>query len=96
MTAGSIVVRNPLKPKTPTVPRTCAASDTPCATTADCPSGEQCFGAGPVNGWRGQISVNGEWAEFKHLGQVSTPETIGERIVFDQWLPADGKVAIHT
>lgn len=96
VTAGSIVVRNPLKPKTPTVPRTCSASDTPCATTADCPSGEQCFGAGPVNGWRGQISVNGEWAEFKHLGQVSTPETIGERIVFDQWLPADGKVVIHT
>jgi hypothetical protein len=80
-------VNNALQPVTPSVPRTCSSSDTPCSTTGDCPSGESCFGRGPVKSWAGQIGVNGEWTEFAGLDVVDDGGTYPQSIVVDQYLP---------
>lgn len=98
VTIDDVHVNNGLQPGTPTVPKTCSVSDTPCATASDCPPGEQCFGAGSVKAWNLQASVNGEWQELTGLGTLSSGDTITETpgpgggIVFDQYLPANGAV----
>jgi hypothetical protein len=90
LTIGELVVNNALQPAVPSVPRTCSTSDTPCATAADCPSGESCFGRGPVKSWQMQAAVNGEWQEFTGLGSVDTGDVIPQELVYDQYLPPAG------
>ncbi len=94
VTITDLVVHNALQPATPTVPRTCSSSNTGCATSADCPSGESCFGAGPVKSWRMQAAVNGEWQEFVGLASVDTGQVIPQGLVYDQYLPPNGVVQI--
>lgn len=95
VTVSAILVGNDLQRKNPLVPRTCETADTPCATEADCPSGEACLGAGPIDGWRGQVAVNGEWRRFTGpvLDQVDSGATLAQSIVTEQFLPAGG--ALH-
>ncbi len=95
VTLNELVVNNALQPATPTVPRTCSSNDAPCATAADCPSGDSCFGAGPVKSWRMQAAVNGEWQELVGLETVDTGETVPEGLVYDQYLPPDGVVHLQ-
>ena len=94
-TVTAVVVENALQPAVPSVPRRCSSSDTPCNVTADCPSGESCFGRGPVKQWRGQVGVNGEWAEFAGLDDVDSGETFPQSIVFDQYLPASASLHLE-
>lgn len=95
VTLDSVHVNNALQPGTPSVPRTCSVSDTtPCTTAADCPSGEQCFGVGPIKTWNLQVAVNGQWQELTGLDTVDTGDTIPQGLVFDQDLPAGGSVHI--
>jgi len=94
-TVTAVVVENALQPVVPSVPRTCSSSDTPCNVTADCPPGESCFGRGPVKQWRGQVGVNGEWAEFAGLDDVDSGETFPQSIVFDQYLPASASLHLE-
>lgn len=96
LTIDGIVVNSDLQRATPAVPRTCSVSDTiPCATTADCPAGEMCFGLGPVQGWLGQAAVNGEWQQFTGLGNVATGDRVPQTLVFDQYLPGDGALRLR-
>jgi len=95
VTLTDVVVNNALQPVTPTVPRTCSSSDTPCATAADCPSGESCFGAGPVKSWNMQAAINGEWQELGGLASVDTGNTIPQGLVYDQYLPPGGAVHLE-
>ncbi len=94
-TITGVAVTNALHPAVPTVPRTCSTSDTPCSTDGDCPSGENCFGHGPVKTWRGQVGVNGEWAELTGLDSVDSGTTYPQAIVFDQYLPAGASVHVE-
>lgn len=96
VTFTGIDVNNALQPATPTAPRTCSQSDTPCATAADCPSGESCFGAGPVKSWRGQVAVNGEWTEFTGLESVDSGGHYPQAIVVDQYLPSTASLHIES
>jgi hypothetical protein len=91
-TVTAAVIQNALQPVVPVAPRTCSVSDTPCATSDDCPSGEECFGAGPVPSWNLQAAVNGEWQELAGLDTVSTGDVVPETLVYDQYLPPDGAV----
>ncbi|MFM7734747.1 MAG: hypothetical protein ACKPBU_02055, partial [Alphaproteobacteria bacterium] len=95
VTMRSLLVRNALQPKTPSVPRTCSVSDAPCATAADCPQGQQCLGEGPVKSWQGQASVNGEFQELVGLGEVDSGEVVPQGLVFDQYLRADDSLVVH-
>jgi hypothetical protein len=95
LTVDALVVNNALQPATPTIPRTCSTADTACATDADCPSGEHCFGAGPVKSWGMQAAVNGEWQELAGLQTVNTGDTITQTLVYDQYLPPDGAVHLQ-
>lgn len=95
LTLTDLVVHNALQPATPTVPRTCSTSDTPCMTAADCPSGEMCFGVGPVKSWRLQAAVNGEWQELVGLESVDTGDVLPQALVYDQYLPPDGTVHLE-
>jgi hypothetical protein len=88
----AVVIHNALQPATPSVPKGCSTSGAACTTSADCPSGELCFGAGAVKSWRLQAAVNGEWRELSGLGSVSSGDVIPQSVVFDQYLPADGEV----
>ncbi len=95
VTFTGVDVHNALQPVTPSVPRTCSVSDTPCDTEADCPSGESCFGAGPVKSWRGQVAVNGEWTELTGLDDVDSGASFPQAIVVDQYLPDDGSLHVE-
>jgi hypothetical protein len=95
LTVTELVVRNALQLAVPIAPRTCSTSDTPCATSGDCPSGESCLGIGPVKSWRLQAAVNGEWQEFTDLENVSTGDVIAQGLVYDQYLPPDGAVHLE-
>jgi Cys-rich repeat protein len=95
VTLDSIHVNNALQPTTPSIPRTCSVSDTPCATNADCPSGQSCFGRGPVKSWRMQAFVNGQAQELVGLDSVSTGDTIPQGLVFDQYLVASDAVNLQ-
>jgi hypothetical protein len=91
-TITAAVVENALQPATPVAPKTCSSASTPCESAADCPTGEMCFGYGPVKAWQLQASVNGEWAELTGLGSVSTGDVVPQSIVFDQYLTAGDAV----
>jgi hypothetical protein len=91
-----VVINNALQPATPVAPKTCSIANTPCDTAANCPSGESCFGQGPVKAWQLQTSVNGEWVELGGLGSVSTNDVIPQSIVFDQYLSAGDGVHVVT
>lgn len=93
-TVTAVVINNALQPAVPVAPKTCSGSNTPCASTAECPSGQQCLGAGPVKAWQLQASVNGEWGELTGLGSVDTGNVIPQTTVFDQYLTADGAVHV--
>jgi hypothetical protein len=97
VTVSGILIENGLMRKIPLVPRTCSTSDTTCSTDADCPAGESCFGAGPVDGWGGQVAVNGEWRRFAEvpLAHAATGDVIPQSITFDQYLPADGTLRVQ-
>jgi hypothetical protein len=91
LTIDSITIENALQPGAPSVPKTCSVhTSTPCDTAADCPTGEACWGAGPVKAWQLQAAMNGQWQELVGLGSVSTNDVIPEGLVFDQYLPAAG------
>jgi hypothetical protein len=97
VTVSAVLVGNDLQRRAPLVPRTCETSDTPCDTAADCPQGEACLGAGPVDGWRGQAAVNGEWRRFTGavLDHVDSGDTLAQSIVVEQYLPADGALRVQ-
>ena len=97
VTASAILVENDLMRATPVVPRTCSTADTPCATDTDCPAGESCFGAGPVEGWAGQAASNGEWRRFSgpDLESVHDGDVIGQSITWDQYLESDGELRVQ-
>jgi len=93
VTVQSAVINNALQLATPIAPRTCSTStSTPCASAADCPSGEKCWGLGPVKAWHIEAATNGEWQEFVGLDSVDSLDEIPQTIVYDQYLPADGAV----
>jgi hypothetical protein len=98
VTVSALVVDNDLQRAAPLVPKTCSVSDdTPCATSADCPAGESCWGAGPVRGWRGQVAVNGEWRRFSGSGldEVVDGAVVPQSIVVEEYLPADGALRVQ-
>jgi hypothetical protein len=95
VTLTDLVVNNALQPANPSVPRTCSSNDAPCATAAECPSGDSCFGAGPVKSWAGQIGVNGEWQELVGLSSVDTGAVVPQGLVWEQYLPSDGIVHVE-
>ena len=97
VTASAILVDNDLMRATPLVPRTCSTAGTTCATDADCPSGESCFGAGPVTGWAGQAAVDGEWRRFTGaaLDAVHDGDVIPQSITWDQYVPSDGALRVQ-
>ena len=97
VTASAILVANDLQRVTPLIPRTCSVADTPCDTDLDCPAGESCWGAGPVDGWGGQVAVDGEWRRFSGtaLDAVDDGSIIPQAITFDQYLPAGGALRLQ-
>jgi hypothetical protein len=98
VTVSAILVVNDLQRTQPIAPKTCSMSTaTACATNADCPSGETCLGAGPVQGWRGQAAVNGEWRRFSGsaLDEVVDGSVVPQSIVLEQYLAADGALRIQ-
>src|SRR5262249_34096326 len=94
-TITAVAVTNALQPETPSVPRTCSSNDAPCSTAPDCPSGDSCFGQGPVKSWHGQVAVNGEWADLTGLDSVDNGGTYPQAIVFDQYLPASASLHLQ-
>jgi hypothetical protein len=95
VTASALVIRNALQLATPVAPKGCSSNDDPCETAADCPSGDSCLGVGPVKSWVMQAAVNGEWQEFSGLDVVNTGDVIPQSLVYDQYLPADGRVHLE-
>ena len=95
VSAQAVVINNALQPATPVAPKGCSTSDTPCNTSADCPSGESCWGADPVRSWVLQAAVNGEWQFLSGLDVVSTGDVIPQTVVYDQYLPASGAVHLE-
>ncbi|MGH7894662.1 MAG: hypothetical protein ACREQL_08330, partial [Candidatus Binatia bacterium] len=97
VTVSDLLVENALMRSTPLVPRTCSVADTPCATDADCPSGETCLGEGAVKGWRGQVAANGEWRRYSgtSLDDVVSGSMVPLSIGFDQYLPANGVLRLQ-
>ena len=95
VTAESVVINNALQPATPVAPKGCSTSNTPCNSSADCPSGESCWGADPVRSWVLQAAVNGEWQFLSGLDVVSTGDVIPQTVVYDQYLPASGAVHLE-
>lgn len=95
VTIEGVEITNALQPAAPSVPRTCSIADTPCVTAADCPSGEQCFGLGPVKSWRGQVAVNGEFQEFTGLETVAAGDVKPQQLVFDQYLRSDASLVLY-
>ena len=71
----------------------CANSSQSCTSSADCGSGGQCLGVGPVKAWQLQASVNGKWQELRGFDSVSTGDVVPLGVVYDEFLPRDG--AIH-
>ena len=47
-------------------------------------------------GWKMQVNVNGEWQEIAGLGGVATPGPVAVNAVFDQFLPRDATLRIHS
>src|SRR5262245_39464591 len=96
MTLTGVVIKNALKPSQPVVPRTCSTSTaTACATDADCPAGESCFGLGNVPGWVMQVAMNGEWRQLPGLAGVQGPTVVPYDLVLDQYLPPDGTLRLQ-
>ena len=97
VTVSAILVDNDLQRVHPLVPKACSVSDAPCTTDGDCPMGESCLGAGPVNGWHGQVGVNGEWRRFSGpaLDQVADGSVVLQAVVLDQFLPATGALRVQ-
>jgi hypothetical protein len=97
VTAQAVVINNALQltPQAQVAPKACSMSNTACNTTADCPSGESCWGADPVKSWVLQAAVNGEWQYFSGLDLVNTGDTIAQTVVYDQYLPASGAVHLE-
>jgi hypothetical protein len=97
VTASALLVSNDLERVTPLIPRTCSVSDTPCATSADCPATESCWGAGPIDGWAGQMAVDGEWRRYTgpDLDHVDDGSIIPLAITLEQYLPDDGELRIQ-
>ncbi len=97
VTASALLVANDLQRVTPLVPKTCSVADTPCATAADCPAGESCWGAGPVDGWAGQMAVDGEWRRFTGAAfdTVDDGSVLPVAITLDEYLPDDGELRIQ-
>jgi hypothetical protein len=96
VTLDELVVNNGLHPVSPVAPKTCSATTSmPCATAADCPSGESCLGVGPVLSWQMQAGVDGEWQEFPALASVDTGDVIPLGLVYEQYLPATGSVHLE-
>jgi hypothetical protein len=97
VTVESAVINNALQLATPIAPRSCSMSTSvPCATAGDCPSGQQCWGLGPVKAWHVEAATNGEWQELVGLDSVDTGNVVPQTIVYDQYLPADGAVHIQS
>lgn len=95
VTAQAVVINNGLQLTHPVAPKACSASNTPCNTAADCPSGESCWGADPIKSWVLQAGVNGEWQYLSGLDSVTTGDTVPQTLVYDQYLPADGAVHLE-
>jgi hypothetical protein len=96
VTLDELVVDNGLHPASPVAPKTCSTTTSmPCASAADCPSGESCVGVGPVLSWQMQAAINGEWQEFAGLGSVDTGDVIPLGLVYEQYLPATGSVHLE-
>jgi hypothetical protein len=97
VTASALLVSNDLERAAPLIPRTCSVSDTACATSADCPATESCWGAGPIDGWAGQMAVDGEWRRYTgpDLDHVDDGSIIPLAITLDQYLPDDGELRIQ-
>jgi len=95
VTAEAVVIHNALQPATPVAPKGCSTSNTPCSTSADCPSGESCWGADPVKSWVLQAALNGEWQFLSGLDVVNTGDVIPQTVVYDQYLPASGAVHLE-
>jgi hypothetical protein len=91
-----VVIHNALQPRTPQIPRVCPSNRATCRTSADCPPGDVCQGIGAVKQWRLQVAVNGEWRELSGLQSVNQGDVIPQSIVYDQYLPADGKLSIFS
>lgn len=89
----ALEIRNALRPAKPVAPKSCSESDTPCASAAECPAGEKCWGVGPVRSWKLQAAVNGEWQELAGIAAVETGDVIPQTLVYEQYLPPDG--ALH-
>jgi hypothetical protein len=49
-----------------------------------------------VPSWRLQVRVAGEWLELTNLLQVTKGATIAEGVAFDQYLPSDGALDVHS
>ncbi len=95
VTAEAVVVNNALQLGTPVAPKGCSGSNAPCSTSADCPSGQSCWGSDPIKSWVLQGAVNGEWQSFSGLDVVNTGDEIPQTVVFDQYLPQDGSVHLE-
>lgn len=93
VTLKDVTIRNALQPVTPVVPKLCSSSGQPCASSANCGSGDQCLGVGPVKAWHLQASVNGKWKELPGLDSVNTGDVVPLGVVYDEYLPREG--ALH-
>jgi hypothetical protein len=47
-------------------------------------------------GWKMQVNVNGMWQEIAGLDGVANPGSVTVHVVFDQFLPRDGTLRIHS
>jgi hypothetical protein len=95
VTTQALVINNALQPATPVAPKGCSISNTSCNSSADCPSGESCWGADPVKSWVLQAAVNGEWQFLSGLDVVNTGDVIPQTVVYDQYLPASAAVHLE-
>lgn len=89
VTLKEVTIRNALQPATPVSPKMCASSAQPCGTSADCGSGDQCLGVGPVKAWHLQASVNGQWKELSGFDSVNTGDVVPLGVVYDEYLPRE-------
>lgn len=97
-----LTVNNPLKPKTPVVPRQCTnasgggLSGTSCTSDTDCP-GARCVGGTPA-GWEVFAQVSGDWVKFTGLDTIdlSTPSSppIPEKFKFAEFVPSGASIHI--
>jgi hypothetical protein len=95
VTVQAVDINNALQLTHLIAPKACSGNNAPCTTSADCPTGQSCWGSDPIRSWLLQAAINGEWQYFTGLDTVHSGDVIPQTVVYDQYLQANDAVHLE-